>query len=61
MIIKIISLLDNPPNQLAKFTTKKCAEINDETHGTYSNNSQIKFKLQCSSQVFVIIVMRTYL
>ena len=43
MIIKIISLLDNPPNQPSKFRTKNCAEINDAVHGTYSNNSQTEF------------------
>ena len=30
---KIINLLDNTPNQPSRFWTKKCVEINDNTHG----------------------------
>ena len=41
---KLINLLDNTPNQPFTFTTKKWVEINDESRGTYSTNSQIKFK-----------------
>ena len=41
---KIISLLDNASNQPFKFRTKNCIEIIDESRGTYSINSQIKFK-----------------
>ena len=41
---KIINLLDNTPNQPTKFRTKNWVEINDESHGTYNANSQIKFK-----------------
>ena len=41
---KIINLLDNTPNQLSKFRTKNWVEMNYELHGTYSINSQIKFK-----------------
>ena len=51
------NLLDNTPNQPTKFRTKKWFEINDDTCGTYNKNSQINLKLQ----VYVIIVMRTYL
>ena len=41
---KIISLLDNKPNQPSKFRTKNWVEINDNSRGTYNINSQIKFK-----------------
>ena len=41
---KIINLLGNTSNQPSKFRTKNLVEINDESKGTYSVNSQIKFK-----------------
>ena len=41
---KIINFLDNTPSQLTKFRTKNWVEINDDAHGTYNNNSQIKSK-----------------
>ena len=41
---KIINLLDNTPNQPTKFRTENQVEINDDARGTYSTNSQIKFK-----------------
>ena len=41
---KIISLLDNAPNQATKFTPKNWIEINDDAHGTCNTNSQTKFK-----------------
>ena len=41
---KIISLLDNIPNQPTKFRTKNWVEINDDARQTYGTNSQIKFK-----------------
>ena len=41
---KIISLLDNTPNQPTRFRTKNWVEINDDSWGTYNTNSQIKFK-----------------
>ena len=41
---KIMNLLDNTPNQPTKFRTKNRIEINDEAHGRYNTNSQIKFK-----------------
>ena len=40
---KLVSLLENTPNQPTKFRTKNWVEIND-LHGTYSTNSQIKLK-----------------
>ena len=41
---KIPNLLDNTSNQLFKFKTKNCVEINDESRGTNNTNAQIKFK-----------------
>ena len=41
---KIRNLLENTPNQATKFKTKNWVEINDDSHGTYNTNSQIKFK-----------------
>ena len=42
---KIINLLDNAPNQPSKFRTKNWVEmhVDDDGHGTYNTNSQIKF------------------
>ena len=37
-------MLDNTTNQPSKFRTKKWIETNDDSGGTYSTNSQIKFK-----------------
>ena len=42
---KIINLLNNTPNQPAKFRTRNWIEINDNAHRTYNTNSQIKFKI----------------
>ena len=70
---KIANLLDDASNQPSKFRTKNWVEINDESRGTYSLNSQIKFKttmLKCSlcdysdAYIFVkgtITVNNTYL
>ena len=41
---KIPNLLDNTSNQLFKFKTKNCVEINDESRRTNNTNAQIKFK-----------------
>ena len=41
---KTINLLGNTPNQPTKCRTKSWVEINDDSHGTYNVNSQIKFK-----------------
>ena len=40
----IINVLDDTTNQPSKFKTKAWVEINDESRGTYSVNSDIKFK-----------------
>ena len=37
-------MLDNTLNQPTKFTTRNWVEINDDAHGTYNEDSQIKFK-----------------
>ena len=41
---KLIYLLNDTTNQPTKFTTKNLFEINDDAHGIYNTNSQIKFK-----------------
>ena len=41
---KIINWLDNTPNQPTKFRTNDWVYINDDVRGTYSKDSQIKFK-----------------
>ena len=38
-------MFDNKPNQPTKFSTRNWVEINDDAHGTYNTNSQIKFKV----------------
>ena len=57
---KIINLLDNTPNEPSKFRTKNWFEINDDAN-SITPIVTLNLKLQCWSQVFVIIVMRTYL
>ena len=37
-------MIDDASNQPSKFRTKNWVEINDESNGTYSVNSQIRFK-----------------
>ena len=41
---KIANLIDDASNQPSKFRTTNWVEINDKSRGTYSVNSQIKFK-----------------
>ena len=41
---KIINLFENTPNKPSKFRTKSWVEVNDESHGTYNVNSQVKLK-----------------
>ena len=41
---KIRNLLDNTPNQLSKFRTKKWIEINDQSRGVSNVNSDMRFK-----------------
>ena len=40
----MINLFDNNLNQPSKFRTKKWVEINDDSRGTNTINSEIKFK-----------------
>ena len=42
---KVIHLTNDTPNQLSKFWTKNWVEVNDNSHGTYGADSQIKFKV----------------
>ena len=51
---KIINLLDNKPNQPSKFRTKNWVEINDESHGRYSTNSLIKFKISAKVKLMLL-------
>ena len=37
-------MLENTPNQPTKIRTKNWAEVNDDSQGKYSTNSEIKFK-----------------
>ena len=41
---KIINLLDNTLNQPYKFRAKNWVEINNDSHGTYNTDRQIRFK-----------------
>ena len=45
---QIINLLDNTPNQPAKFRAKNWVEINYDTCGLYNNQIvKLNLKLQC--------------
>ena len=39
-----MNLLDDTTNEPSKFRTRNWVEINDESEGTYNDNSSIKFK-----------------
>ena len=58
-------MLGNTPNQTTRFRTKNLVDINDDAHGTYSTNSQIKFKTSLLKSSFFdcrdayILVSRT--
>ena len=41
---KIVTLLENTPNQPTKWRTKILFEINDNSRGLNNTKSQIKFK-----------------
>ena len=41
---KILSLLDNTPDQPSKFRTKNWVETNDESKQPYNTDNDIKFK-----------------
>ena len=61
---RISNLLDSTANQPSKFRTKNWVKINYDSHGTYSTNSQIKFKTSmlksslCDYSDAYIFVMR---
>ena len=55
-------MLSNTPNQPSKFRPKIWFIINDESRGTYSNNSQFKFEtsmlnlILCDfSEIYVLV------
>ena len=62
---KIINLFDNIPNQTTRFRTNDQVEINDESHGVYNTDSQIRFKTSmlrsslCNYSDAYILVSRT--
>ena len=41
---KIINLLNSAPNPPLKFSANNWIELNDESRGKYSTNSQLKYK-----------------
>ena len=41
---KLINLLKNTSDQPSKIRANVWVEINDDVHGTYDTNSQVKFK-----------------
>ena len=55
------NLLNNNNNQLSKIKTKNFVELNDDTHGKYNTNSQLKVKTTMMKSSPVTIVMHTYL
>ena len=52
----IINLLDNTPNQLAKFRIKNWIEINDQLRGVYNINSDIRFKTKVLKSTFLVTI-----
>ena len=50
---KMKSLLDKTPNGLPKFRTKILIEINDQSRGTYTTNSNIRFKSRMLKSMFM--------
>ena len=52
---KILNFLDKTLNQLSKFRTKNCIEINDQSSGVYNTNSDIR------SLAYMNMVTNTYL
>ena len=53
---KITNLLDIQTTQPSKFRTKTWVEISDDRRGAYDKKILI-LRLQCGTQVYVIIVM----
>ena len=50
---KMKNLLDKTPNQLPKFRTRILIEINDQSRGTYTTNSNIRFKTRMLKSMFM--------
>ena len=50
---KMKSLLDKTPNELPKFRTKILIEVNDQSRGTYTTNSNIRFKTRMLKSMFM--------
>ena len=50
---KMKNLLHKTPNQLPKFRTKILIEINDQSRGTYTTNSNIRFKTRMLKSMFM--------
>ena len=50
---KMKSLLDKTPNELPMFRTKILIEINDQSRGTYTTNSNIRFKTRIIESMFM--------
>ena len=48
---KIINLLDNTPNQLTKFRTNNCAQINVMHMERVTLIVKLNLKFQCQNQV----------
>ena len=42
---KILNLLDNTQHQSSKFRVNNWVEISDYSHGTYTTDNQIEFKI----------------
>ena len=58
---KVWNLLDNTQNQPFKFRTRNWVQINDDSQEHITLIAKLNLKLYCSSQVYLIVVMRTYL
>ena len=58
---EIISLLDNPQEQLPKFRIQNWIEINDQLRTGYNTGSNIIFKTTMLKSSLCVILMHTYL
>ena len=52
---KVMSLLDNTPNQSTKFRTRNWFEKNDESRRTYSANLMLRSSLCDYSYVYMLV------
>ena len=55
---KITNLLDNTPDKVPRFITKKWIKVHDQFGETYNSNKQIRFKTSdlCDSSDAYIVV-----